>query len=585
MDKIKIFNIFGQYHSEGSGHKFTFPASWDINGDWKKYLKDVRTVLNDQDVTKCYASWCTNEGWWVAKIVKNKEYDTRQGYAIFSICLGNNLPKYGLDAIRTLDSLVTHFINPVEWTADQNEIQKKIDGLSQTIELSNAQLIQSDDTKGTAIRCYNSEAELYDIFSNLAQSYHRKYSRVIYVNNTDANNLTPNSYIDITNVSLASGYEINCAPNDGTVSTTRAMNGDEVTLTFKDLSGNNKSVTFVAGEDTPYATYHDNIITIKRHSILRLIGQSAFTIKCTNEFNTPIKGWTATPRSSAAAIAIEGDQCLFPTNSTSTIQISISLDGYKPEIINIDLAKVSNGAEVTIPLKPYVISAPKEKKNTSKLIAIIGCALLLIIGAIVIILGSGDDKKTTDSDIIVQDNEQIDNSIDSKRQDIEYVYKNDNIQKSILKTDEFVALIEYIASGQIEPMFAQITKCYDSSNASLMNTNLKDIYTKLDALRSNREQSKVDDFAEKCRKLSYYNDNKHGTEINLRKLNQELDNIINPPKEEVEVKPTTPKQPRKKQDFKGSKGKSSTTRAKSSTPSEKTSSSMPKKKGPKAIGA
>ena len=539
MSNIKILDVFGQFRigagadsfSSGSVHQFIFPSKWKVEGDWKVYINDVRSLLND--IPKAYASWCNNEGWWIAAIVKN-EQDTRQGYAIFSVCLGNNLPQYGLLAIRMLDSIAQEFIKQENWDLGQLRTEEKLKSLSNDIELGSSPLMPSAHTQPTAVRRYKSDAELHDLFGNLAQPYHKRYSRVIYVADSVASSLTPNSYKDITDEAIAKGYEIKCAPADGKVSTTRAMKGDEVTLTFKNIAEMTETVTFIAGQDTPYATYDDNVITIKKHNILRLIGDGAFSIRCTDETGKELTGWAATPRTSTVALAIDGDKCLFPSASDKQVQIGISLQGYKPATVDVKLPNIPPQGHIeTVVLKKYETPAQTAGTKTNEpakktpIIAIAGAiAAILIVGIILVFTLGGDDAEETTTVAVenVADSDAFKNDI--------FVFKNQSsrISKTDLQSEEFKALLDYIALGNCEMIVEQLETCYGTINGNDdVNQNLRSIYSKLTQWMSSGNDTNVSKFSQACKKSSHYNDPAKGTAINLANLNKALQDIINPP--------------------------------------------------------
>ena len=73
-------------------------------------------------------------------------------------------------------------------------------------------------------------------------------------------------------------------------------------------------------------------------------------------------------------------------------------------------------------------------------------------------------------------------------------------------------------------------RCYGQINDNGdINGNLREIYSNLTKLINAGEQTKVGRFASLCQDSCHYNDPKHGTAVNLSKLNEGLKNIINPP--------------------------------------------------------
>lgn len=551
MSNIKILDVFGQFRvgagadafSSGSAHQFIFPRNWEVEGDWKIYINDVRSILND--IPKCYASWCNNEGWWIAAIVKN-EYDARQGYAVISACLGDKLPTYGLLAIRMLDSLANTFMNQEKWNLGELRTEETIKQISNDIELANSTLIKSDYSQPSAVRRYKSEKELHELFENLAQPYHKRFSRVIYVADNVASSLTPNSYKDVTNEPLSVGYEIKCAAADGKVSATKAMKGDKISLTFKNITEMPVTVTFIAGEKTPYATYDDNLITIKKHNILRLIPEeSFFNIKCVNEAGQELTGWTATPRTSTVALAIDENKCLYPQGSDKQIQIGISLQGYHPATIDVKLPELPSDHTEVVTLKRYAATPTTGNKPNSnddnkipsgalpKIITAIAIMAILIVGGIVAwVLTSGNDEANENTEVIAATTPEDDKATEAFNNDLNiFKINSQNINKKDLQSEEFKTLIDYIATGNTTQILDQMEKCYGNIHGNNdINPNLREIYNNLTKLINAGDDTKVGRFASLCIKSSHYNDPSVGTDINLNKLNKGLKDIINPPK-------------------------------------------------------
>lgn len=561
MDKIKILDVFGQFKvgvgadafSSGSAHHFVFPKEWEVqtDSDWKIYINDVRTILND--IPKCYASWCTKEGWWIAAIVKN-ENDARQGYAIISVCLGNNLPLYGLDAVRALDTLASEFMRQENWnvlSAEKLLNEKVRKGnfeepnqycIIKDLKLGHATPMQSVYSQPTAVRRYKTERELHDLFDNLGQASHKRFSRILYVADSVASSLTANSYKDITAEPIIKGYEIECSPADAKVSATKAMKGDEISITFKNLLEMPVTETFIVGQDSKYVTYDGNKIIVKRHNILRLLGEDrSFTIRCVDESGREITGWNARPTSSTVALAIDGNKCYFP-QTDKVAQIGISLQGYQPANITVKLPEIAPEGHVeTVTLKRYAATTgsnsnapqgggkPANNGPSTMLKAGLAVAIIILIVGLGLIFIPGGGEQEEPVATVNTDSIQQAERLKLTQADINYIKNNNSIDKAILKTDEFQALIDYIASGQIEAMCTQMEKCYGAINGNPdINDKLRQIYGKISSMKSAGQNDKIDKFAEACRDASYHNDPEKGTQINLNTLKADLDKITAP---------------------------------------------------------
>lgn len=541
MDKIKILDVFGQFKvgvgadafSSGSAHQFIFPRKWEVEGDWKIYVNDVRSILND--IPKCYASWCTNEGWWIAAVVKN-EQDARQGYAIVSICLGDNLPLYGLDAVRTLDTLTAEFMKQENWS--ELRAESLLNKIEENLAIGGATLLPSASSQPTAVRRYKTERELHELFDNLGQSAHKRFSRILYVADSDASRLTQNSYKDITAEPIVKGYEIECAPADGKISATKAMKGDEITLTFNNFMEMPVTTTIIAGQESKYVTYDGNKIIVKKHNILRLIDENYFTIRCVDELGHEITGWNARPTSSTVPLAIDGNKCYY-VKDDKVAQIGISLQGYQPASATVKLLEIPSENHVeTVTLKRYATTgnnsnaqgqgqAAKPKGPSTIIMAGLATAIIILIVGLSLVFFGGNDEKAEDP--IAAVNTDSIQQVENTQKDIAYIKGNDVIDVAYLKTDDFKALVEYIANGDIAFMCSQLEKCYGAINGnSEINDKLRQIYGKIGELKSAGQHDKVEEFAAACRKSSFYKHSQKGTQINLNTIQSDLAKITAP---------------------------------------------------------
>lgn len=553
MDKIKILDVFGQFKvgvgadafSSGSAHQFIFPRKWEVEGDWKIYVNDVRSILND--IPKCYASWCTKEGWWVAAVVKN-EQDARQGYAIVSICLGDNLPLYGLDAVRSLDTLAAEFMKQENWS--ELRAESLLNKVGENLDLGGATLLPSASNQPTAVRRYKTERELHDLFDNLGQTSHKRFSRILYVADSDASRLTVNSYKDITAEPIVKGYEIECAPADGKISATKAMKGDEITLTFNNFLEMPVTKTIIAGQESPYVTYDGNKIIVKKHNILRLIDEDYFTIRCIDELGHEVNGWNARPTSSTVALAIDGNRCYYPKGSDKIAQIGISLQGFQPAAATVKLLEITPESHVeTVTLKRYATTGNNSNaqgngqeakpKGPSTIIkaGLATAIVILIVGLSLVFFGGGSDNSEQDKTIAHIDTDSI-RHVENLQKDIAYIKGNDVIDVAYLKTDDFKALVEYIANGDIAFMCSQMEKCYGAINGNDdINPKLRQIYGKIGELKSAGQYDKVEEFAAVCRKSSFYKHSQKGTQINLNTIQGDLAKITAPKPTPQQVSP------------------------------------------------
>lgn len=175
---IKIIDVFGQFDSKGTGHYYTFPNAVLSQSGVRAFL-DPRSDLNGFNITEAFALFCTaTEGWWIS-IIKKNFHDPRQGYAMLSLCLGDQRPINGAEAAQVLRQAFDHFVTNRTWDDAQSAAWLQS---IQTVPC-NTTPFAGPNNLGTnsAYRTYNSEAELLQQLSHISQRGYEKYSRIFLI--------------------------------------------------------------------------------------------------------------------------------------------------------------------------------------------------------------------------------------------------------------------------------------------------------------------------------------------------------------------------------------------------------------------
>ncbi len=194
---IKCIDIFGQFNSKGTAHYYIYPQV--LSPESRQLFRDPRADLGafqiDVNVTDLFALFCTKEGWWIS-IVKRHEHDSRQGYAMFSVCLGANRPMNGQEAVQLLREGYKQFVDDRIWDNEQTETWDN-EQTETWLQTHTLQLTQCDitpftmptslaDNNNSAYRTFATEADLQQALTYISQKEYSKFSRVFLIPNTAA---------------------------------------------------------------------------------------------------------------------------------------------------------------------------------------------------------------------------------------------------------------------------------------------------------------------------------------------------------------------------------------------------------------
>lgn len=175
---IKIIDVFGQFDSKGTNHYYTYPNGTLSPNGIRAFL-DPRSDLNGFNITEAFALFCTaTEGWWISIIKKNFD-DTRQGYAMLSLCLGDQRPVNGAEAAQVLRQAFAHFVTNCTW--DDAQSASWLQSIQTTPCNTTPFAGPNNLDTNSAYRTYGSEAELTQQLSHISQRGYEKYSRIFLI--------------------------------------------------------------------------------------------------------------------------------------------------------------------------------------------------------------------------------------------------------------------------------------------------------------------------------------------------------------------------------------------------------------------
>lgn len=182
MMNIKYIDIFGQFDSKGTDHYYTYPQTLSPEG--RKLFLDPRADLDmfsiDISVSELFLVFCTNDGWWISIVRCNSKNDSRQGYAMFSVCLGANRPTVGAEAVQLLRQGYEQFVDQRVWDNAQTEAWLQTHTLQTTPCLVTPFTVPTSLAQGSnsAYRTFGNELELQHALTFVSQKEYTQYSRV-----------------------------------------------------------------------------------------------------------------------------------------------------------------------------------------------------------------------------------------------------------------------------------------------------------------------------------------------------------------------------------------------------------------------
>ena len=175
---IHIIDVFGQFDSKGTGHYYTYPNG-TLSANGIRAFLDPRSDLNGFNFTEAFALFCTaTEGWWIS-IIKKNFHDPRQGYAMLSLCLGDQRPVNGAEAAQVLRQAFDHFVTNRTW--DDAQSATWLQQLQTTPCAKTPFAGPTNLGTNSAYRTYSSEAELSQQLSYISQHGYEKFSRIFLI--------------------------------------------------------------------------------------------------------------------------------------------------------------------------------------------------------------------------------------------------------------------------------------------------------------------------------------------------------------------------------------------------------------------
>lgn len=296
MKQIQIIDIFGQNRSQGTAHIYTYPQGRIVGNDLQ-YFMDPRTYFEGLNVQEIFRICCTNVGWWISIIKKNPN-DSRNGYAMLSLCLGFNRPRNGAQVINILRNAFDYFVVKEQYvdTLAETWLQSiVIDTETCPATAFKLPSASAASPKSAAYRTYKSEKELALAMTYIAQKDYIKYSSVYLLDeNVAKTNIAIAGYLgrlhNVTEeIRIRREFRIK-ASTDCTPSTDKAYEGEKIKLTFYKEGFNLETVDYIVGNPNNLAQVDSNKceITLNSAQVANIKFSKCIHLQCYTESNQRI---------------------------------------------------------------------------------------------------------------------------------------------------------------------------------------------------------------------------------------------------------------------------------------------------------
>lgn len=518
---IQIIDVFGQFDSKGTDHYYIYPQQ-ALNQSGKRHFLDPRSDLATFCAEEFFSTFCTNEGWWIA-ITKRNIHDSRQGYAMLSLCLGDNRPADGAQAIKVLRDAHEMFVTERQWD-DQVAFNWTHHTNIDLIPCAQKQFTMPKELKdynNAAYRTYKTQEELDLAMTYIAQDGYSRFSSVFMVPQEAVVGESKRMH-DITK-QIPIRRELKIIPSwDCEVSLLTAFEGDTITITYHKNGQTSDPIMYKVGSQSEYATtdFNKNEVNINSAPKAQVSFYKHIRIQATDHMGHSLTGITLLDRNPYIRFDDQKQELIVSESMPGKVSVSLRCRGYEDcKVKSDDLMRCDNSlsirfkpkkiqAEIKIEGNYYQIAYEFSKEEADGLIKsglaqrITGSKIELIckqkikspsmvaktmqcLGAIfsvLIVVGliyglayavSGGDlwpfEKENSSTSAPTNEESIENDYhagmsmdqsEDEESDIDYLKKHDSWDGTALKSDKYKDLIEQLKTGNIDVIISKSSVCF-----------------------------------------------------------------------------------------------------------------------------
>ncbi len=348
---IKIIDVFGQFDNKGTDHYYTF-APGVQSTEWKRYINDPREL--PPALKQSYALWCTmGEGWWLSAIRKNP-HDNRGGWAMLSICIGNNRPVDGLSALRLVDMAYEHFVLSRNWhDADTNKWLVS-NGDIEVRPCAPVAFTLSGMLGNSAFRTYSSDIELNNIFAFPSQEGYGQYARLFVVPVNASQFMHIPNLTDTIRVRLTYNIQVQNTQNTN-VSASEMVEGGMFEISYTKPGTNPVKIQVKAGDNTPATVVRGVNIMVKDPVSAGVVFHKCFSILCKDEEGRSVMSVNIKNKDRLSQIGVVNDpsinRMVYPESLHTKFELIINSQGYDDASITVDPSTLANDECLVVPLK------------------------------------------------------------------------------------------------------------------------------------------------------------------------------------------------------------------------------------------
>lgn len=365
IQEIKLA-LYGQFDND-TKLSFTYPDTLDNSfGNnnitekdlWIRYLIDPREARNF-NAEKVYALWRNGQGNYYAIIVPNKK-DSRSGYIMLAMFLGNRKSSNGGLIIQTLDRLK-------EMIIDNEERNKEI--IAQCLRPLEVallpQLAPPAESRGRAkgFRTYSTTGQLDEIMQHIEQEEYSNYASVLVVPSDAVSPKAQNAgYQEIRSVIRHQYKVIVENPTNTKVSASTVADGDCLTIVFSKGGGYDdyrQEVDIKPRGGSVYYQIRDGYVRIPDPKDLNISFVKSVKFKVTSKGGLPIE--TVYINNEIHS----GNSPFKYILNNDNRHFVFKADGYKKCEIDIDERDIFMQRTISVEMKP-------EEENLRRVINICG---------------------------------------------------------------------------------------------------------------------------------------------------------------------------------------------------------------------
>lgn len=346
MSPVKIIDVFGQFDNKGTDHYYVFTnGNIEFSAADKKYFNDPRELPSS--VSRAYATFCTPAGWWLSVIAHNP-HDSRHGFAMVSVCIGENRPTDGHQAKALLDALFQQLVEQHKW--DDTETAALIGRMP--LDVRRTPLLLNDLTQSQgrgAFRPYATENDLTDYLSAIWQTENKKFARVFFVSASDAE-LMKNS-VQALKTPFRKVFSIEMEdPKNTRVSKPEAFEGETITVTYSCAGASDMQKTFEVGKMSEVAYAEGSKMIVKSASKAGANFTKRVLVKFSPAVEVRLENADSLRRQGIDYNQADGALDI-PVNAGGKIVLQFRANGFKPTTTEIAPDSLRPGEKINVALE------------------------------------------------------------------------------------------------------------------------------------------------------------------------------------------------------------------------------------------